>query len=160
MKTAQFKVSHLLVGATVLLIVEAFLMRMAPSFKAKEAIILLAAVIGASMTLYVSVEAIEEVRSRAHVLAFLSLIALEFIVFFSFQYSLLLYIQPASFPTLATDPISMLLHSTMVFLFNPLYNPATSLGRGLLLINTLSALGLVLFILQNAWQLRTPKLLE
>jgi hypothetical protein len=45
----------------------------------------------------------------------------------------------------------------MVFVFNPLYLPATIIGRVLLAINTLSALGLVLFILQNIWQIHSEK---
>ena len=157
MKTAKFRVSHLLLGAAVIVLIEAICVRMVPSFRAQEAVILIASVIGSAMTLYVAVEAIEEVRSRSHVLAFLSLIALEFIAFFAFQYAFLLIIQPGSFLALAPDAVSLLLHSTMIFLFNPLYTAGTSLGRALLLINTLGALGLVLFILQNAWQLRTPK---
>ncbi len=160
MKTAKFRVSHLLLGAALLVLVEAILVRTLPFARSAEIVIFLASVIGSAMTLYVSVEAIEEVRSRSHVLAFLSLIVLEFIAFFAFQYAFLLLVQPASFPTLAPDAVSLLLHSTMIFLFNPLYAAGTSFGRGLMLVNTLAALGLVLFILQNAWQLRTPKTVE
>jgi hypothetical protein len=109
------------------------------------------------MNIYVAIEAIEEVKGRLHVLIFLSLVVLEFIIFFSFEYWYLLLIQPASFPVLTTDWLSLLLHSTMVFVFNPIYLPATVAGRALLLINTLGALGLVLFILQNIWQLRLEK---
>jgi hypothetical protein len=106
------------------------------------------------MNIYIAIEAIEEVKSHSHVLVFLSFIVLEFIIFFSFEYWYLLLIQPESFPTLSMDVLSLILHSTMVFVFNPLYLPATVAGRALLIINTLSALGLVLFILQNIWQIR------
>ena len=157
MKTKKFKLWHLFLGAAGLLLAEAILLRFIPGRHADEALILLCAIFGAVMNLYVSIEAIEEVKSRTHLLAFLSLIVLEFIVFFAFEYRFLLAIQPSSFPTLAADPISLLLHSTMIFIFNPLYLPGTIMGRVFLIVNTFGALGLVLFILQNVWQLRSPR---
>ncbi len=88
-------------------------------------------------------------------LVLLSVVTLELLIFFAFQYLFLLGVEPTSFPTLLADPVSLGLHSTMIFVFNPLYLPATALGRALLLVNTLGALGLVLFILQNVWQFRS-----
>ncbi len=87
-------------------------------------------------------------------LILLCAVLFEFLLFFTFQYMFLLQVDPASFPTLQLEPITLLLHSTMVFAFNPLYMPATLAGRALVLINTFGALGLVLFILQNIWQFR------
>ncbi|MDE2399529.1 MAG: hypothetical protein KGL67_00740 [Patescibacteria group bacterium] len=159
MKGGKFKPSHLFLGIAGLLIIEAFLLWFLPVVAANETFILIFAILGAGMNIYVSVEAIKEVQGHMRILAFLSLVVLEFIAFFAFEYYFLLLVQPASFPTLTDDIISLLLHSSMVFVFNPLYLPATLAGRTLLLINTLSALGLVLFILQNIWQLR-PKLSE
>ena len=155
MKHKKFKLSHLLLGIVGLLALEAALLYFLPVVGANEILILIFAIIGAGMNIYVAVEAIEEVKSRLHVIVFLSLIVLEFVVFFAFEYWYLLIVQPASFPALNIDLLSLLLHSTMVFVFNPLYLPATVVGRALLLVNTLSALGLVLFILQNIWQLHT-----
>ncbi|HEV7424671.1 MAG TPA: hypothetical protein VGO21_05825 [Candidatus Paceibacterota bacterium] len=153
MQDEKFKLSHLLLGIAGLLIIEAGLIKFFPVIGANEVLILLFAIVGAGMNIYVAVKAIEKVKSRVHVLVFLSLIVLEFIIFFAFEYWFLLLVQPASFPMLTTDVLSLLLHSTMVFVFNPLYLPATAVGRALMLVNTLSALGLVLFILQNIWQL-------
>lgn len=154
MKHPQFKFSHLLIGTAVLLIVEAILVRLISSAVAIETILIICALIGAGMTLYVAIEAIEEVRNRSRVILFLFLIVLEFIIFFAFQYGFLLSVAAGSFPTLSPDPLSLILSSTMVFIFNPLYLPADTVGRILLLIQTLSSLGLVLFILQNIWQFR------
>ncbi len=154
MENKKFKPSHLFLGIAGLLILEDALFRLFPGTVANEGFILAFAVIGTVMNIYVAIKAIEQVKRKLHILMFLSLVALEFIIFFSFEYWYLLMVHPASFPTLTTDVLSILLHSTMVFVFNPLYLPATIAGRALLLINTLGALGLVLFILQNIWQLR------
>jgi hypothetical protein len=151
----KFKLSHLFMGITGLLLIQAVLLKFLPVVAASEGFIILFGIIGAAMNIYVAIEAIKEVKGHLHMIMFLWLIVLEFIVFFSFEYWFLLLVQPASFPSLNPDVLSVLLHSTMVFVFNPIYLPVTLAGRALLLINTLSALGLVLFILQNIWQLRT-----
>lgn len=117
-------------------------------------VILLSAAGGAIGNIYVSAEVIEEVRNAWHMLWLLSVITGELVVFFALQYAYLLSIQPASFPTLALSPVPLLLHSIMVFVFNPLFIPATEWGQELLIVNTLGALGLVLFILQNISQFR------
>ncbi len=157
MSDKKFKLSHLISGIVLLLAVEAALIHFLPAVAANEIFILIFAVIGAAMNIYVAVKAIEEVKIRLHVIVFLSLIVLEFIVFFAFEYGYLLLVQPASFPTLTMDWLSLLLHSTMIFVFNPLYLPATAVGRALMLVNTLSSLGIAIFILQNIWQLHTNK---
>ena len=154
MNRRKFKLQHLFFGAIGLLIVEAIIVHLSPMLGIQEAVVLISSVVGVIMTLYVSIEAIEEVRSQPHLLVFLSLIMAEFIAFFAFEYWYLIAIQPASFPTLGIDTASLLLHSTMIFIFNPLYLPGTTFGRVILLINTFGALFLVLFILQNIWQLR------
>jgi len=157
MKYKKFKLSHLFLGITGLLVVESVLIFLLPVVTINEWLIILFVIIGVGMNTYVAIEAIEEVRDHLRLLSFLLLIVLEFIVFFAFEYLFLLLLQPASFPTLTPDIFSLFLHSTMVFVFNPLYLPATMVGRVLLIINTLSALGLVLFILQNIWQIHSEK---
>jgi hypothetical protein len=158
MKDKKFKLSHLFWGIIGLLIIQAFLLWFWPTADTNESLILVFGIVGVAMNIYVAIEAIEEVNGRLQMLVFLSLIVLEFIVFFAFEYWYLLLEQPASFPTLTANFLNLLLHSTMVFVFNPIFLPATTVGNALLLINTLGALGLVLFILQNIWQLRdTPE---
>ncbi len=158
MKNKKFTLFHLFWGIVGLLIVQAFLLWFWPNANTNEILIIIFGIVGVGMNIYVAIEAIEEVNSRLEMLIFLSLIVIEFIVFFSFEYWFLILEQPASFPTLTPDFLSLILHSTMVFVFNPLYLPATAVGRVLLLINTIGTLGLVLFILQNIWQLRdTPE---
>lgn len=157
MKNKKFKLSHLFLGIAGLLIIEGALLWFLPVVTINEWLILLFVIVGVGLNIYVAIEAIEEVKGHLQLLLFLLLIVLEFITFFSFEYWYLLLLQPASFPTLTPDFLSLLLHSTMVFVFNPLYLPATVVGRVLLLINTLSALSLVLFILQNIWQIH-PKI--
>jgi hypothetical protein len=149
---ARFKLSHSLLGTAALLIVEAALLATVPS--CSTCIILTAAVLGVVINLYVATEVIEEVKSARHMLMLLCAVLFQFLVFFTFQYLFLLQVEPTSFPTLTLEPVSLLLHSTMVFAFNPLYLPETLAARALVLINTLGALGLVLFILQNIWQFR------
>jgi hypothetical protein len=155
MKDKKLKLSHLFLGIAGLLATEAILLWIFRVVNIEGGIIFLCAMVGTIMTIYIAIKAIEEVKNRLHVLVFLSLIVLEFIIFFSFEYWYLLLVQPASFPTLPLDVLSLFLHSSMVFVFNPLYLPATAAGRALLIINTVGALGLVLFILQNIWQIRS-----
>jgi hypothetical protein len=154
MERRKFKLWHSLLGTVALLAVEGTLVHFWPMPGASEWIIFSLAILGSAFNIYIATEVIEEVRNTSYMLALLFVIVMEFVVFFAFQYWYLLFAQPASFPTLVTDPVSLLLHSTMIFVFNPLYLPATGAGRALLLINTLTALGLVLFILQNVWQFR------
>jgi hypothetical protein len=154
MKNKKFKLSHLFLSITCLLVFQGIIFKSFPMVATDLGLILFFGVVGTGMNIYVAIEAIKEVRASLYMIIFLWLIVLEFIVFFSFEYWFLILVQPTSFPLLHADVMSILLHSTMVFVFNPYDLPATFAGRGLLLINTLGALGLVLFILQNIWQLR------
>jgi len=117
-------------------------------------ILVLGAAIGSTVNLYVATEVIEEVRNARHMFALLSAVLGEFLIFFALQYAFMLTIDPTSFPTLNLNPVTLLLHSTMVFVFNPLYLPGTLAGQAMLLINSLASVGLVVFILQNLSQLR------
>ena len=157
MEKKKFKLTHLLLGITGLLLVQAILFLLLPTEAVNEGVILVFVLIGVVMNIYVAIEAIEEVSGHLKLLVFLSLIVLEFIIFFAFEYWYLIVIQPGSFPTLSADFTTLVLHSTMVFVFNPIYLPSTFAGRALLLINTLGGLGMVLFILQNVWQIH-PKI--
>jgi hypothetical protein len=154
MKRRTLTLWHSLVGTLALLAVEGLLLRVWQDASAPQLIIFAFAIIGSVTNIYVTTEIIEEVKSAVHMLTLLSVVVAEFVVFFTFQYWYLLLVAPGSFPTLGTSATSLLLHSTMVFVFNPLYLPATEGGRALLLINTLASLGLVLFILQNVGQFR------
>ena len=153
MRLQKFKLWHSLAGMVVLLLVErGLLLVAAPALR--EPLIDLIALVGAGVMIYVGFEIIEEVKSPLNMLVFLSAVVAELVVFFAFQYLFLLSVDPQSFPTLGLDPVSLLLNSVYVFVFNPLYLPADGAGRTLLLINTMGALGLVLFILQNITQFR------
>lgn len=153
-KEKQFKLSHLFFGITALLIIQAIVLSFISTPETNEGLVIVFAIVGVIMNIYVAIEAIEEVSGRLATLAFLSLIVLGFIIFFAFEYWFLLLAEPTSFPTLPGDFPTIFLHSTMVFVFNPLYLPATAIGRVLLLINTLGSLCMVLFIFQNISQLR------
>lgn len=156
MQRRTFTLWHSLVGTGLLLAGEgALLMFALPD--AGIWVILLSAAAGAVGNIYVSAEIIEEVRNAWHMLWLLSVVVVELVVFFAFQYAFLLFMQPESFPTLTASPVPLLLHSVMVFVFNPLFVPATEWGQELLLVNTLGALGLVLFILQNIGQFRKTR---
>jgi hypothetical protein len=151
MTRQKFEVWHSVAGLIALVFVQVVLVRAVPF---AGLIVLAGALAGALGLLYVSMEVIEEVRSSRHMLVLLSFVLLEFVVFFAGEYGILGLFSSQSFPTLPLDLTSLLLHSVMVFVFNPLYLPADVLGRSLLLIHTGGALGLVLFILQNVWQFR------
>lgn len=149
----KFKLWHSLLGTAALLAVEWALMQAGASTAAW--IVIIAAMIGTLANLYVATEVIEEVRNKQHMLVLLSAVMLQFLVFYAFQYAFLGMALPGSFPTLGSDAVSFALHSLMVFVFNPLNLPVNGFGRGLLLVNTLGAVVLVLFILQNIWQFRS-----
>lgn len=152
MRTQRFELWHSVAGLVVLAFVQTVLMRSAIELAPIPLIV--GAVLGAAGLLYVSMEVIEEVRSARHMLVLLSFVLFEFVLFFACEYGLLGLASPGSFPTLPLDATSLMLHSVMVFVFNPLYLPADALGRTLLLVHTAGALGLALFILQNVWQFR------
>src|SRR5580704_10523579 len=108
----HFTLWHSYVGMGILLIAE-YLLLMYLQPEAGIYVLLLAAAVGAVGMVYVSTEAIQEVRNAWHMLWLLSVIVGEFVIFFAFQYGFLLLIQPASFPTLTLNPITLLLHSIM-----------------------------------------------
>jgi hypothetical protein len=142
----------------VLLLVEAALFYFGAPKSIQEVVVLGVAAIGAVINIYVATEVIEEVKGRTHMFVILTIVMIQFILFFAFEYFFLYLVQPASFPNLTADPVTFVLHSVMVFVFNPLYLPATAAGRSLLLINTFGALGLALFVLQNISQFRAKSL--
>jgi hypothetical protein len=150
----KFELWHSLTGLVAILICEGLLIATIQSLVINQWIILLCALFGSIVTVYVATEIVEEVKSPIHMLVLLSITVLEFLLFFTVQYHFVLQVVPTSFPTLLPDPATLLLHSTMIFVFNPLYLPSDWFGRTLLIINNFGALGLVLFILQNITQLR------
>jgi hypothetical protein len=152
MHTPPFRLWHSVAGLGALVLVQAIAVHFVPQLGA--ALALCASAAATPFLLYLSTEVIAEIHLARRMLLFLSVVVAEFVSFFAFEYALLLAASPASFPSLPHDPIALLLHSLMVLVFNPLYLPASGLGRALLLINTLGALVLVLFILQNIHSFR------
>ncbi len=152
----KFKLWHSIGGILALVVLEGVALEIVPLAYAGT-LILWTAALGALSMLYVATEIVEEVRGTSRMLSLLSAVVAEFIGFFGFQYAYLLVRDYSSFPTLTLDAVSLTLQSAMVFVFNPLYLPSSGEGKALLLINTLAALGLVLFILQNVWQIRSNK---
>ncbi len=156
MSRRKFKLSHSVVGLLALALLQGLLLYMWPSGAAAW-LVLGFAVVGSIVTLYVATEIVEEVHSPSHMVVLLSVIVAEFVLFFACEYWYLGLVSPGSFPTLPLDAVSLLLHSMMVFVFNPLYLPGNMLGQALLLINTASSMGLALFILQNISQFRLSR---
>jgi len=153
----QFKLWHSVVGIIALLCVETLLVSVLFHSEVGVFLILLTALCGGAWIVVLSERVVREVKHAMHMLVLLSGTMAEFIVFFACQYALMLAVAPTSYPELPYTPFGLLLHSTMIFVFNPLYLPATEWGRALLLVNTLGALVLVLFILQNIWQFRAKE---
>lgn len=154
----RFHLAHSLIGAGALVLIELAVIYARLAANVTEALILLVAAVGSVMTIYIATEAVEEVQGKMRMFITLSAVVTEFAVFFAFEYWLLCAVQPASFPMLPHDAISMLLASVMGFVLNPLYLPATGAGKVLLLIETFGALGLVLFVLQNIGAFRKKSL--
>jgi hypothetical protein len=159
MKRKRFRLWHSIIGLVVLLVAEGGLIWFLGSLSAHSSTaqwigVLIFAFVGGAGTIVVSTEVIEEVRNATHMLILLSGVVFEFVAYFAFQYWYLLTILPDTFSGINNDAVSLLLHSIMIFVFNPIYMPTNSVGRGLLLINTLEALVLALFVLQNIWQFR------
>ena len=154
----RFNLLHSIAGIALLLVVEAAICIFTDSFSgsafASVFVVLAAAVAGGLGIVFLATEVIREVRHALHMLILLSAVVLEFIVFFAFQYWYLSVLMPGTFQSLQLNPVDLLLHSTMIFALNPLYLPTTSAGEALLLINTLEALVLAIFVLQNVWQFR------
>ncbi len=156
MKRPRFHLWHSVLTTTVLVGIE-FAFVHAPLMIALAAILVLASV-GAIITILAATEAIEEVRGSRMMYAMLTCVLLQFTVYFACQYRLLALVQPMAFPTLPNGPADYLLASIMAFVLNPLYLPATTVGKSLLIIETLGAVGLVLFVLQNMYQFRPRSL--
>ncbi len=110
--------------------------------------------IGAFGTMYVATEVIEEIHHLRRMILLLVAVIAEFIALFAFQYYFLAVHDALAFPAFPQDAVSAVLQSLMVFVFNPLNLPGDAAGKLLLIINTLAAIGLVLFILQNISQFR------
>lgn len=157
MNTNKFSFWHSIAGTIVIIAVEYLAVRFL-SAGASIGVILAMAVVGSLVTIYVATEIIEEVKGAFHMILLLTAVVLQFVIFFAFEYLFLIMVQPTSFPTLLMNTTSLLLHSVMVFVFNPLYLPGTSAGRILLLIQTFAALGLAVFMLQNISQFRKKSL--
>jgi hypothetical protein len=154
MKRKHFSLLHsiaIVIGLLIVEMVVVFLFRM-PALSVITILVL--SLGGAIGIIFIATEAIREVRNADHMLMLLSSVIAEFIVFFAFQYWYLSLITPASFQGLLLDPVSLLLNSTMIFALNPLYLPLTSSAKILMTINSLGALALVLFVIQNIWQFR------
>ncbi len=149
----KFKLWHSLLGLSIIVSAEGLLIQMMSALAAVWTICFFA-ILGTCIKMYVATEVIEDIRGSRRMLATLSAVVGTFIIFFSFQYWYLLFVDPASFPTLAPAAFSLLLHSVMVFVFNPLNAPGDTAGQALLLVNILGALVLVMFIFQNISQLR------
>ncbi len=158
MKNPPFTFWHSLLGTGVLLVAELALLHILQPILIREILILGGAAIGTIMTIYVATKAIEEVRGRTRMFTVLTVVMLQFIAFFAFEYWFLCVVSPRSFPTLPIDAVSLTLHSVMIFVFNPLYVAGTGAARALMLINTFGALALVLFVLQNIGELRRKSL--
>lgn len=157
MNTNKFSFWHSIAGTIVIIAVEYLALRFL-SAGTSIGVILVMAVVGSVVTIYVATEIIEEVKGAFRMILLLTAVVLQFVIFFAFEYLFLIMVQPASFPTLLMNTTSLLLHSVMVFVFNPLYLPGTSAGRILLLIQTFAALGLAVFMLQNISQFRKKSL--
>src|SRR4051812_29687057 len=147
MKRRKFKISHSLLGTFALVILEALFVGVIGG-KVGLFAVLVAALAGGAGIVVIATDVIEEVRESRRMLIFLSVTVSEFLIFFAFQYHFLGYLDPMDFQGLAGDPITLLLHSTMIFALNPLYLPVTLAGKTLLLINTAESLVLALFVLQ------------
>ncbi|MBA3788789.1 hypothetical protein H0X32_00120 [Patescibacteria group bacterium] len=157
MKRKRFNLMHSIVGIALLVVVEAGILFLFGNSPFTAGVIVFFSLGGALGIVIISTEVIREVRNADHMLFLLSAVITEFIVFFAFQYWYFSVAMPGSFQGLVLDPPSLLLNSIMIFALNPLYLPLNAYAKALLLVNTLGALSIVLFVLQNIWQFRSPR---
>lgn len=148
---------HSITATALLLVVEAALIASIRDHTFDQYAVIVLAFLGGAGIIVVAMEAIEEVRNTRHMLVLLSAVVFEFVVFFAFQYWYFSLSSPGTFQGLLLNPVSLLLHSTMIFAFNPLYLSSSVPGQALMLINTLESMALVIFVLQNVWQFRGAK---
>ena len=158
MKKVKFKLWHSLFGIAIILLIEIVVYFIFPEGAIPLASVYVASILGSLITIYVATEVIEEVRGSSHMFVLLTVIIAQFIALFAFEYWFIIAIDPATFPTFSTEPLDLFLQSIMVFVFNPIYVPATASGRALIIIDTFGSLGLALFVLQNIGQLRNKSL--
>lgn len=147
---------HSIGGVILALALETIILMLIREASLVAGIILAFSIAGAVGIIVVSTEVIREVKNADHMLFLLTAVIAEFILFFTFQYGFFITALPGSFQGLSLDPTSLFLHSTMIFALNPLYMPVNAFAKALLLINTLGSLAIVLFVLQNVWQFRSP----
>lgn len=157
MQRKRFHVLHSIVATALLLVVEGMLVVSIGNQVFDQCLIIVIALVGGAGIIAVAMEAIEEVKNARHMLLLLSAVAFEFIVLFAFQYWYISVVSPGTFQGLTLDPVTLLLHSTMIFAFNPLYLPSSMAGKALMLVNSLESMAFVIFVLQNVWQFRGPK---
>src|SRR4051812_36465249 len=123
MRGKRFNITHSLLWIVALLILEALFVFFVPMIGA--AVVIIAAILGGVGIVAIATDVIEEVRESRKMLFFLSATVIDFLIFFAFQYHFLLRLEPTSFSGLASDTVSLLLQSSMVFALNPLYLPQT-----------------------------------
>jgi hypothetical protein len=119
--------------------------------------ILLIAVAGMVSILILSKEVIYEYSDHVTVLIMFLATIVQFIIFFAFQYWFLLVYSQDSFSGFAMLPVDFLLHSTLIFLFNPMVIPNTETARALMLSNLFGSVIIIIFILQNIWHFKSGK---
>jgi hypothetical protein len=151
MRGKKFNISHSILGIAAILLLQILIVSFIPALAGIS--ILAGAIVCGIGIVVIATDVVEEVRESRKMLILLSVTVLEFIVFYAFQYYLILQVEPGSFQNLIQEPVTLLLQSAMVFALNPLYLPINITGKALLLINTLESLALGLFVLQNIWQL-------
>lgn len=147
-----FTLWHSVVGAALFVALEAVCLFFYPA--ATAWVVSIFSAVGAFGTMYVATEVVEEIHHLRRMILLLVAVIAEFIALFAFQYHFLAAHDALAFPAYSPDALSAVLQSLMVFVFNPISLPADAAGKLLLIINTLAAIGLVLFILQNISQLR------
>jgi hypothetical protein len=157
MNRPRFHLWHSILTTAVLVLIELAFLH-AP-LRDAETLLLALAIVGATVTIYAATEAIEEVRGSRMLFIVLTFVLTQFVLFFAFEFWVLDTIQPLAFPSLTNGPAAYLLSSLMAFVLNPLYLPATPSGQLLLNLETIGAVGIVLFAVQNIAQLR-PRWLD
>lgn len=156
MSRPRFHLWHSVLGTVVLVLIEIACLQ--TSTPVALTVLLVLAAVGAGVTIFASTEAVEEVRGSRALFIMLTLVIIQFVLYFAFEYWLLDMLQPAAYPTLGNGPTDYLLASLMVFVLNPVNLPATAAGQLLLIIETVGAIGVVVFVLQNISQLRRKSL--
>ena len=102
-------------------------------------------------------EVISRERDLTKKITTLYIVTSSFVIYFAFQYWFLSIVKPNSFigSSGKFNPIDYIFHSMMVFVFSPMIKPLNNFGQILMIEQIIGTITIVMFVLQNMWNIKT-----